>query len=634
MTKLREISIYWKTFGGLLLLGLVVGTLSVVVSVTSNRAVMDAYPRAMLAYKWKSDLFQAMGEVREYPYSVEKDEVKEQFEEASESIEATEKKFKEMASKRENLVKAVEDLDEINEKISAVASSIFTAVDGLEQGASVTPEILELLEDAERQELEADKLSQNIIAVAEEEVKSAESLLIYGEIFLIGVAFALTIVLGIAIAGSVAKPVRRLTEIADQLAREGDLKRTISLKNLELVEGTAEKEGRAFGESRNEVTQLATSLNKLIGSLKEIADAAEQVANGDLKREVTPRSEKDVLGNAFAMMKRNLSKMISELISGSNSLFAGSTKVSVAAEQVLRSSENLAQGTSEQASSAEETTASLEEMSASVSQNAENSKRMAQMAIKGANNAEESGEVVKEAVEAMQTISEKIMIIEEIAYQTNLLALNAAIEAARAGEYGKGFAVVAAEVRKLAERSQEAAKEIRSLSSSSVKVAERAGGLLEELVPSIKKTADMAQEVAAASSEQTIGLGHVSLAMSQVDQVTQQNAASSEELATTTQVLAGVAQNMASQAKVFQNLIATFQVDAVVDIYQRQEDFAVQAPLAPLMITRETQIPGNNHRLAASHPSNVDRRMKSDGDWSQSRKTIRASEIDQDFKRF
>src|SRR5262249_18741951 len=149
---------------------------------------------------------------------------------------------------------------------------------------------------------------------------------------------------------------------------------------------------------------------------------------------------------------------------------------------------------------------------------AENGRQTEQMAVKGAKDAEEGGQAVGETISAMRAIAEKISIIEEIAYQTNLLALNAAIEAARAGEHGKGFAVVATEVRKLAEKSQGAAKEIGTLASSSMSVAERSGQLLRDLVPSIRKTADLVQEVAAASAEQSSGVNQVNKAMARVDQ--------------------------------------------------------------------------------------------------------------------
>src|SRR6202795_3249203 len=151
--------------------------------------------------------------------------------------------------------------------------------------------------------------------------------------------------------------------------------------------------------------------------------------------------------------------------------------------------------------------------SASITQNPDKSPQMEQMAVKGARDSEESGSAVRESVVAMKQIAEKISIIEEIAYQTNLLALNAAIEAARAGEHGRGLVVVATEVRKLAERSQTAAKESSGLASDSVKVAEHSGKLLDELVPSIQKTADLVKEVSAASREQSAGVNQINKAM-------------------------------------------------------------------------------------------------------------------------
>jgi methyl-accepting chemotaxis protein len=257
-------------------------------------------------------------------------------------------------------------------------------------------------------------------------------------------------------------------------------------------------------------------------------------------------------------MIEQLSMIIAEVRGGASALSAASSQISASAQA-------LAQGTSEQAASVEETTSSLHEMAASIQQNAENTRRMEQMALKGSQDADQSGRAVGETVEAMNSIARKISIIEEIAYQTNLLALNAAIEAARAGDHGRGFAVVATEVRKLAERSQAAAKEIGTLATSSVKVAERSGDLLRDLVPAIRQTADLVQEVAAASREQSIGVAQINQALAQVDQVTQRNASSAEELSST-------AEEMSSQAEALDELIAFFRLAA---------ERVVTAPAAP-----------------------------------------------------
>lgn len=228
--------------------------------------------------------------------------------------------------------------------------------------------------------------------------------------------------------------------------------------------------------------------------------------------------------------------------------------MSAGSEQISATAQNLSQGTSEQAASVQEASASLEEMTESINENARNSRLMAQNALEGSKTAEESGAAVVETVEAMKSIAKEISIVEEISYQTNLLALNAAIEAARAGEHGRGFAVVASEVRKLAERSQSAAQEISSLATASVEVAARSGEMLQTLVPTIRKTADLVQEVASASEQQSAGVGQITSAMGRVDQVAQTNASAAEELSST-------AQEMAAQAFALSRQMSFFRFD-------------------------------------------------------------------------
>jgi methyl-accepting chemotaxis protein len=293
---------------------------------------------------------------------------------------------------------------------------------------------------------------------------------------------------------------------------------------------------------------LADSIRRPLGNFADRFNAHNHGETGLLKWfKATDRGDElGQVARAYNAFADNLAQAIDRVLTSADSLSAASAHVAASAN-------NLSRGTSEQAASVQETSSSLQQMNASITQNADNSRHMEQIALKGAREVEESSKAVTESVSAMKTIAEKISIIEEIAYQTNLLALNAAIEAARAGEHGKGFAVVATEVRKLAERSQSAAQEISALTSSSVQVAERSGDLLKELVPSIRKTAELVQEVATASREQAAGVAQVNRAMSQVDQVTQTNAAAAEELSSTAEELAAQAATLQQSMSVFKS---------------------------------------------------------------------------------
>src|SRR5256885_6167621 len=304
------------------------------------------------------------------------------------------------------------------------------------------------------------------------------------------VTFAVATLVTVLVSGGITRPVKAMaTHLLEMAQGGGDL-----TKRIEIA-------------SHDEVGQMATSFNGFVQKLEEIITEVRTSSDG----------------------------------------------IASAAGQVASSAASLSQGTSEQAASIEETTSSLEEMSASIAQNAENSRQMEQMALKGSRDSEDSGKAVGETVGAMKQIAEKISIIEEIAYQTNLLALNAAIEAARAGEHGRGFAVVATEVRKLAERSQTAAQEIGGVGPQNAGGAGGRGRVLKELVPAIKRTAELVQEVAASSSEQSSGVVQINKAMTSVDTVTQRNASSPEELSST-------AEEPAAQSDALQQLMAFFRV--------------------------------------------------------------------------
>lgn len=268
---------------------------------------------------------------------------------------------------------------------------------------------------------------------------------------------------------------------------------------------------------------LTRSITRPLGHAVEVAD---RLAEGDLSIRVSAGS-----GDETGQLLLALQRMLQSLSAAVNEVNGVALALSSTSAQVNGTAQSLSAGASELAVSVEQTGASLASMTVTVQRNTDDARATDAIAAAAASQASAGGRAVQATVLAMRSITEKISLVEEIAYKTNLLALNAAIEAARAGEYGKGFAVVADEVRALAARSQTAAQEIRHKARESVQVAEQAARLLDEVVPSIRHTAELVQKIVESSNEQSGGITQITSAVRQLDDVSQQTAAASEQLA-------------------------------------------------------------------------------------------------------
>ena len=381
----------------------------------------------------------------------------------------------------------------------------------------------------------------------------------------VSLALVLVVVLTVMLVRSIVRPVKILTSVAQNIS--------IGKLNVEIP-------GRFGGE----LEILKSAMLEMVQKMRQRAQVAGAIADGNLTMDVKVDSSDDELGQSLKAMTHNLNEVLGEVQHAASQISSGSAQVS-------DTSQSLSQGATESAASIEEITSSMTEMASQTRLNADNASQANRLASEVRRDAEDGNSRMQQMVGAMaqinesgQNISRIIKVIDEIAFQTNLLALNAAVEAARAGQHGKGFAVVAEEVRNLAARSAKAAQETAELIDGSVKaahngaeIAEGTAEALEKIVGGIAKVTDLVAEIAAASDEQAQGIGQVEQGLGQIDQVTQQNTASAEESA-------AAAEELASQASQLQHLLTRFEL--------KHQSHALPMPSPPPVTSGDSSFQG------------------------------------------